>query len=295
MYQEIGREAAPRQRTRAPWRRWAGWGVAVAFYMFDLLLRLAPNVVTLKLQRDFDLGAAAVSAAFGSSFFYAYAAVQFPVGWLLDRLGASRTIALAALLAGGGALLFASARTVAVGTAARSLSGLGCGAGWLGAVKMIRNSFGSRSRLAKLVFGITCMLGGVGGLASQAPLAALVRGVGWRGAFRAIAALPAGIAALALLLVDDAPVNNDDGDDNNVQGEEQRRGDDHGRAGDDVAGEKTTLWTVVRTPRMWLYAWYLGGTDAPFETFAGLCTYCCCAMLRPSTEGASVWWWGSFY
>ena len=32
----------------------------------------------------------------------------------------------------------------------------------------------------------------------------------------------------------------------------------------------TTLCKVVTTPRMWLYALYLGGTDAPFETFAGL-------------------------
>ena len=257
MYREIERSRRPR------WRRWAGWGVAVAFYMFDLLLRLAPNVVTSRLQHDFDLGAAAVSAAFGSSFFYAYAAVQFPVGWLLDRLGASRTIALASLLAGGGALLFASARTVAVGTVARVLSGAGCGAGWLGAVKMIRNSFGARSKLAKVVFGVTTGLGGVGGLASQAPFAALVRGLGWRGAFRAVAAIPACIAVLALLVVDDDPADeeddNDDDDADGDQGEEEEE-----------EQEKTTLWTVVRTPRMWLYAGYLGGTDAPFETFAGL-------------------------
>jgi hypothetical protein len=281
--------------------------VAASFYLFDVFLRLSTDVVTDDLQRDFGVGKDAVASAFGASFFYAYAAVQLLVGVFLDKAGPRATICVCALLAGGGAVVFGFAPTVAVGTIGRVLSGIGSGAGWLGAVKVVRNSFGADGRTSDLMFGVTCMLGGVGGLASQAPLRLLVQAIGWRSAFKVVGAGVGGaISVLALVCITDAPLAAASAGaavaPNGSAGGEVPRdidgapADAHGAAldsheppaelvavaGPGVGGPGETgrahalvatlrvLKSVATTPRMWLYTLYLGCTDAPFETFAGL-------------------------
>ena len=282
-------------------RLWASWAVAAAFYLFDVFLRLSTDVVTEDLQRDFGAGADTVASAFGASFFYAYAAVQLLVGVCLDKAGPRATLCACALLAGGGAVVFGFAPTIAVGTIGRVISGIGCGAGWLGAVKVVRNSFGADTRTADLMFGVTCMLGGVGGLASQAPLRVLVQAIGWRSAFKVVGAGVGGaISVLALVCITDAPLAVAAVAPNGSAGVEVARdatavlAEAHGAVLDShapaaellaVAGPGAgpgvgrvhplvatlrVLKSVVTTPRIWLYAIYLGCTDAPFETFAGL-------------------------
>ena len=127
----------PKRCSRAK-GRWGGWCVAASFYLYDVFLRLTVDIVTSQLQRDFALDADGVSALFASSFFYAYAATQLPVGVLLDRAGPRRTIAGAALLSAAGCFMFAGAHAAWVGALARVISGLGCGCGWLGAIKVTR-------------------------------------------------------------------------------------------------------------------------------------------------------------
>jgi fucose permease len=280
--------------------RWGGWAVAAFFYLFDVFLRLTVDVCTSKLQAEFGLSAAAVSGAFSSSFFYGYAAMQLPIGILLDRLGPRATIALASLVSGAGCLLFSCAHSTAVGAVARVISGVGCGCGWLGAVKVTRHSFGvADTLLVRAVFATTCMLGGVGGLVSQAPFQALVDGLGWRGAYRVAACIPVGLAVGALLFVGDEPFDthraggrgtSDDADDADDDKEHPLLlgdammpaaaaaaaddGNDNDSATRSSASSPPSSCDVLRrclgTPRLWLYAMYLGGSDAPFETFAGL-------------------------
>ena len=310
---------APRaSSTTPPLRRhrgsqWGGWAVAASFYLFDVFLRLTVNVVTSKLQKEFDLSAAEVSAAFSSSFFYAYAAGQIPVGFALDFLGPRATIVGASLLSCVGCVLFSFAESAAVGTAARIISGVGCGCGWLGAVKVTRNSFGTdeNSDLVRGVFAVTCMLGvsracevyvrvslslslslslalarlvpclialpppaqGLGGLVSQAPFQALTSSVGWRSAFRISAVIPVAIAVCAAVLVGDVAFD-DGGEEEETEDEKQGEED----ASDEDYSWRSPSWreTMYKTttsPLMWMLALYLGGTDAPFETFDGLWGY----------------------
>lgn len=275
--------APPRQRgclaSGSVSRAWVGWSVAATFYLYDVFLRLTVDVVTSKLQTEFDVGADTVSTAFSSSFFYAYASVQLLVGLTLDYLGPRRTLCFSACLAGGGAFLFGSAQSVEVAMLGRVMSGVGCGCGWLGAIKVTRNSFGSGNHMARLMIGVTCMLGGLGGLASQAPFAALVDVLGWRSAFKVSSVLAALVAVGALLFVDDRAMGNGSGHDEDssvtapLNADGNRLSRNQIKPVDDGRNDKTLcqiLKKVVTTPRIWLYALYLGGTDAPFETFAGL-------------------------
>ena len=288
-------------------RRWLSWSVAAAFYLFDVFLRLSTDVVTQDLQRDFSVGADTVASAFGASFFYAYASVQLLVGIFLDRAGPKLTISACALLAGSGAVIFGCAPSVAIGTLGRVMSGVGCGAGWLGAVKVVRNSYGTNSRTADIMLGVTCMLGGVGGLASQAPLRLLTEAVGWRTAFKIVGAGVGGVICIAsLVLITDVPLTTqptiapemisttmdvDCGDaeeeaemgevaaaqeelvsssSSSSDGDGSGDGSEGGGIVEQLCTTLRVLKSVVLSPRIWLYAIYLGCTDAPFEAFAGL-------------------------
>ena len=255
-----------------------GWVVAAMFYLFDVFLRLTVDVVTSKLQVDFNLSAQAISTAFSSSFFYGYAAMQIPVGTLLDQLGPQKTIICASLLSSFGCVLFSFATTTTMGTVARVLSGVGCGCGWLGAVKVTRNSFGQgETRLVRTMFAITCMLGGVGGLISQEPFQWLTNTLGWRLAFRAAAIVPILIAILSFCFVSDVPYQEQNKDTTEVLPGQSTVEDPllvTLPSSPPFENPSPSAWsalkTCVNTPRMYAYAFFLGGTDAPFETFAGL-------------------------
>ena len=204
--------AADRRCSHIPARRWAGWAVACAFYFFDVFARLTVDVVTSTLQKEFGVGAAVVSTSFSSSFFYAYAAMQLPIGWLLDVLGPRRTLALCSLLSAGGMVGFGLSHSVLAGTVCRVLTGVGCGGGWLTTIKVCRTNFGLGGKLSDSMVGVSNMIGGIGGLASQGPMSALVGAVGWRYAFIIGAAFPAVLFFLALVFVVDTPIWEDEQD-----------------------------------------------------------------------------------
>ena len=79
-------------------KRWLGWGVSALFFCFDVFARLTIDVIRDTLQSEFDLTASTVTTYFGSSFFYAYAAMQIPMGFGLDALGPRKTYFLGNLL-----------------------------------------------------------------------------------------------------------------------------------------------------------------------------------------------------
>ena len=241
---------------QVPPRRYAGWAVAASFFIFDVFIRMATGVVTPTLQAEFDVSAAVVSTAFGGVFFYGYGAGQLPAGTLLDRLGPKRTYILGGLLAAMGCFLFAVARSVLVGTVGRALTGVGCAVAWIGCVKVVRLNFGAQGKLSDMMIGVSNTLGSIGGLASQAPMNAMVDSVGWRRSFMLAALAPLCLLVLAMLFIDDLPVKSP------VVGP----GAGAGRAG--------TTWQligkVVRAPRTWAYGVAIGGFDAPLECMAGL-------------------------
>ena len=76
----------------------AGWIVAATFYLYDVFIRLSVNVTVGDLESEFNITASGVTSYFSSSFFYAYAAVQLPVGIGLDFLGPRFTLMGASLL-----------------------------------------------------------------------------------------------------------------------------------------------------------------------------------------------------
>ncbi len=137
------------------------------------------------------------------AFFAAFALMQIPVGMLLDRFGPRRVIALMMLLPVGGAILFASAESVAVATAGQAVIGGGCAVGLMGAVVIFARWF-PPDRMATMI-ALYTGLGNIGIVLAATPLALAVAAIGWRGSFALIAIVTAVLVLLAFLVVRDAP------------------------------------------------------------------------------------------
>jgi len=85
----------------------AAWLLAALYYFYQYMLRSSPAVMLPQLSQAFGLSAAG-AASLVALFYYGYAPFSLIAGPAIDRLGAKAVIPLGALMAGAGALLFAS-------------------------------------------------------------------------------------------------------------------------------------------------------------------------------------------
>ena len=170
--------------------RWIIWSIMILAFMVSFFHRLATGVVKEALSADFTLSA----AAFGnmaSMYFYAYMIMQTPVGLLADTLGPRATVTSGMLVAGAGALLFGLAPSVIWLFVGRFLVGIGVATVFVCIMK-IQSQWFREGEFATLS-GATSLLGNLGGILSQGPLALLLTVISWRSGF-------VGIGAFTLLL-----------------------------------------------------------------------------------------------
>ena len=105
-------------------RAWVIWVVGLSVYVLAVFHRTSLSVAGLIAADRFDISAAQLST-FTVVQLGVYAAMQIPVGILLDRFGSKVLMASGLALMTGGQFWFAFAGTYPVGLAARIL--IGCG------------------------------------------------------------------------------------------------------------------------------------------------------------------------
>jgi predicted MFS family arabinose efflux permease len=158
---------------------WLMWSLGALFYFQAFFHRVAPSVMVGELMQDLGLTAAGLGNL-SALYFWGYAVAQFPTGLLADRWGPRRVLSVAAAICGCSALLFAFAESNSVASIGRLIVGFGAGFGFVTTLKIVVEWFPQR-RFAMLS-GLTLMMGTVGGIVGQAPLALAVDSFGWRGA-----------------------------------------------------------------------------------------------------------------
>ncbi|KMO17771.1 MFS transporter [Methylobacterium platani] len=112
--------AASAAATRVRWRIFA---VVFALVVINLIDRTALSIAMPTIAREFDLSPT-MQGVILSAFFWTYALLQVPGGWLIDRYGPRRLMAGATIAWG----LFQSLAAVATGGLSLLLTRLGLGA-----------------------------------------------------------------------------------------------------------------------------------------------------------------------
>jgi len=169
-----------------------------AGYFLSFFYRNVTAIISKDLAAEFALTPDELGLL-TSMYLLAFAAIQLPLGVMLDRYGPRRVVAGLLVCAAAGAVTFALARDLAMLSIGRALIGLGVSAGLMGAIKAFTLWF-PLSRLATLN-GLYLAVGGVGALSATAPAEALIESLGWRGLFFLLSALSLGAALLVFLVV----------------------------------------------------------------------------------------------
>jgi MFS family permease len=183
-----------------PVRVLAMWALAASTFLYAFLQRVSPSVMVSELMAAFGVGGA-VLGNLSAFYLYAYAALQIPLGILFDRFGVRRLMSISLAISALGSLLFAVATSIEPAYVGRMLIGIGVASTWVGALTVAAQWLPA-SRFAMFA-GIAQMLGCLGAIFGQAPLAALVAAIGWRGAVVTMGGIGAAMALAIWLIVRD--------------------------------------------------------------------------------------------
>jgi len=183
-------------------RAWAVWAVGLVAYVVAVLHRTSLGVAGLDAQERFHVGAGAL-ASFAVLQLLVYAALQVPVGLLLDRFGSLRLIVSGALVMAAGQALMAVADGTTGAILARVLVGAGDAMTFISVLRLVPQWFPARR--VPVITQLTGLVGQLGQILSAVPLAALLATRGWTASFAGVAATGVFVALVTLVALRDTP------------------------------------------------------------------------------------------
>jgi MFS family permease len=177
-------------------------GSAVFAYFVTVIERSSMGVASLAATERFHVGAATLSSLAVSQL-AVYAAMQIPVGLLLDRFGAKRLIILGSLITGIGNSVVAFSPHISMAVAGRMLVGFGDAFVFVSMIRLVNGwaPGGRATRFTQLFANI----GQLGQIASAIPFAYLLGFAGWSVAFSVVASLALVSAAVGTIFLREEP------------------------------------------------------------------------------------------
>jgi MFS family permease len=183
-------------------RAWAVWGTAVLTYLVTVLHRGSMSVAGLQAADRFDISASAL-ASFTVVQLTVYAAMQVPVGVLLDRYGSKRLLIAASGLLFVAQSAFSLVDSYPAALAARAVLGVGDALVFISVLRVVMSWFPALRQ--PVMSQATGMLGGLGAIMSTVPMAAAFHAFGWTPTFAAAGVLSLVTGLLVLFLIRDTP------------------------------------------------------------------------------------------
>lgn len=184
------------------YRRWSIYLISCLLFVFSQFYRSSIAVITPNLIADLHLDTEELGLI-SAAFFYAFAAMQIPVGLYLDRVGARFFMTALSSVAVVGAVVFAYGQSSAVLIIGRVLLGIGMACNLMGPLKLITAWF-SPVYFATLS-ALFISVGTAGNIMAATPLVWLAGLVGWRTTFLLFAFSNLVIAILFFLIARDRP------------------------------------------------------------------------------------------
>lgn len=151
--------------------------LASLFYVYDFLVRVMPSAMTDELMGFFHIGAATLGMMV-AIFYYAYAIMQIPAGLMFDRIGTRLLLTIMVLICAFGTLLFGISDSVIIATIGRFLIGFSTAFAFLGALVLATRWL--PHKYFALFVGLVQLLGCMGAIVGEIPVAIAVKHFGWR-------------------------------------------------------------------------------------------------------------------
>ena len=183
-------------------RAWAIWGAGLAVYVLAVFHRSSLGVAGLLATERFGINATAL-ATFTVLQLAIYAAMQVPVGVLIDRFGSRAMILAGLVLMTLGQLVFAFSTSFAGAVLARVVLGAGDAMVFPALIRLVSIWF--LVRQAPLVTQLTGLIGQLGAMAAAAPLAFLLHHLGWTQTFAWVSSIGVLLLLVVPVLVKDSP------------------------------------------------------------------------------------------
>jgi predicted MFS family arabinose efflux permease len=222
--------------------------LAVLFYAYEFTVRTIPSAITHELMQDFHITAAGLGVLM-ALFYYGYALMQIPVGLMFDSINARKILLLAMAGCTLGTFLFGLSPNVYVADFALFLVGFSSAFAFVGCLVLASRIF--PAKYYAMITGIVQLVGCLGAIIGQTPIAVLVQHHGWRHTMMFTTLVGVGILALMWLFLR-----------GNLEHSNQTSFD--GKA------ELKRLKEVSKNPQTWWTAIYSFTSWTPVLIFAGL-------------------------
>ncbi len=181
---------------------WTVWAVGLLVYMLAVFHRSSLAVAGLEAGERFDITASQL-ATFTTLQLLVYAAMQIPVGLLVDRFGSRSVMLVGTTLLAAAQAGFALAESYPVAVIARVFVGVGDALTFICVLRLVSRWFPARR--VPFVTQVTGTLGQLGAVGAAVPMTWALGRWGWTPAYLSAAALGVVLAAALLLVVDDSP------------------------------------------------------------------------------------------
>jgi sugar phosphate permease len=183
-------------------RAWLVWASAIAVYVLAVFHRTSLGVAGLKAAERFDISSSQLSL-FTIVQLAVYAAMQLPVGALLDRYGSKRLLGVGLTLMTAAQLSFAFVDSLGAALVCRVFLGMGDAMVFISVMRIVALWFSPRR--SPMVTQVTGLLGQFGALLAAGPLAAALTHFGWTPSYAVSAGVGALTGVLIVVLVRDSP------------------------------------------------------------------------------------------
>ena len=180
----------------------SAYALALIFLFYEMIMQVSPGVIARGLMRDLHINAVQLGIISGI-YYYSYSIMQIPIGMVFDGWGVRKTLTCAGIICGTGGIFFSLTQTICLASIGRFLMGMGSAAAFIGVLVVATHWFHPK-HFAFLV-GIAQVLGVLGAIGGELPLALLVNHYHWRDVICVLGIIGMLLAVVICILIRDHP------------------------------------------------------------------------------------------
>ncbi|QQG46940.1 MAG: MFS transporter [Candidatus Azosocius agrarius] len=153
------------------------WCISGLFYLYEFIHRIIPSVIVSELIDELSIDAYTLGN-FSSYYYFSYAFMQIPAGYIIDKYNIHFVLPFSALLIAINSYIFSVTNSLEIIIITRILIGIGSAFSFISCLKLGISLF-HENKFA-FVVGITNLLGVCGAILSGRPLVYFIELFGWR-------------------------------------------------------------------------------------------------------------------